>query len=79
MYLHKNSQTVKKGVAHEEKQHEKVVKSKIAAQKWLWWSDNGKIFDNGKFLLPIQKCTSVIVIKIFSINRLPQLLLGRHL
>ena len=20
----------------------KVVKSKVAAQKWLWWSDNGK-------------------------------------
>jgi len=20
-----------------------VVKSKVAAQKWLWWSDNGKI------------------------------------
>jgi len=24
----------------------KVVKSKLAAQKWLWWSDNGKIFNN---------------------------------
>ena len=24
----------------------KVVKSKVAAQKWLWWSDNGKIFYN---------------------------------
>ena len=24
----------------------KVVKSKVAAQKWLWWSDNGKIFNN---------------------------------
>jgi len=22
----------------------KVMKSKVAAQKWLWWSDNGKIF-----------------------------------
>jgi len=21
----------------------KVVKSKMAAQEWLWWSDNGKI------------------------------------
>ena len=20
----------------------KVVKSKMAAQKWLWWSDNGR-------------------------------------
>jgi len=24
----------------------KVVKSKVAAQKWLWWSDNGKNFNN---------------------------------
>ena len=24
----------------------KVVKSKVSAQKWLWWSDNGKIFNN---------------------------------
>jgi len=24
----------------------KVVKSKVAAQKWLRWSDNGKIFIN---------------------------------
>jgi len=24
----------------------KVVKSKVAAKKWLWWSDNGKIFNN---------------------------------
>ena len=23
----------------------KVVKSKVAAQKWLWWSDNGKNFN----------------------------------
>jgi len=33
----------------------KVVKSKVAAQKWLWWSDNGKNFNNnisGKFVLP---------------------------
>ena len=22
----------------------KVVKSKVVAQKWLWWSDNGKFF-----------------------------------
>ena len=31
----------------------KVVKSKVVAQKWLWWSDNGKIFNNnnsGKFV-----------------------------
>jgi len=33
----------------------KVVKSKVAAQKWLWWSDNGIFFNNnnsGKFVLP---------------------------
>jgi len=24
----------------------KVVKSKVAAQKWLWWFDYGKIFNN---------------------------------
>ena len=32
----------------------KVVKSKVAAQKWLWWSDNGKFFNNnnsGEFVL----------------------------
>ena len=28
------------------RQHEKVVKSKMAAQKWPWWSDNGKIFNS---------------------------------
>jgi len=31
------------------------VKSKVAAQKWLWWFDNGKIFNSnnsGKFVLP---------------------------
>ena len=27
----------------QKKQHEKAVKSKVVAQKWLWWSDNGKI------------------------------------
>jgi len=33
----------------------KVVKSKVAAQKWLWWSDNGKIINSnnsGEFVLP---------------------------
>jgi len=33
----------------------KVVKSKVVAQKWLWWSDNGKIFNSnnsGEFVLP---------------------------
>jgi len=32
----------------------KVVKSKVAAQKWLWCSDNSKIFNNnnsGEFVL----------------------------
>ena len=24
----------------------KIVKSKVAAQKWLWWPDNGKKFNN---------------------------------
>jgi len=55
-YLHKNSQTVKKVQAlAKKKQNEKVVKSNMAAQKWLWWSDNGKIFNNnnlGEFVLP---------------------------
>jgi len=39
----------------QKRQHEKVVKSKVAAQKWLWWSDNGKNFNSnnsGKFVLP---------------------------
>ena len=38
----------------------KVVKSKVSTQKWRWWSDNGKIFNNnnsGKFVLPIHKFT----------------------
>ena len=39
----------------QKRQHEKVVKSKVVVQKWLWFSDNGKIFNNnnsGKFVLP---------------------------
>ena len=35
----------------------KVVKSNMAAQKWLWWSDNDKIFNknnSGEFVLPPQ-------------------------
>ena len=66
----------------QKKQHEKVVKSKVAAQKWQWWSDNSKIFNNnnsGKFVLPIHKFTWVIVIKNFTIIGPPQPLLGRHL
>ena len=39
----------------QKKQHEKVVKSKVAAQKWLWWSDNGNNNNSGKFVLPIHK------------------------
>ena len=47
VYLHQNSQIVKKGAAHAKKSSmKKVVKSKVAAQKRLWWSDNGKIFNN---------------------------------
>jgi len=33
----------------------KVVKLKVAAQKWLWWSDNGENFNSnksGEFVLP---------------------------
>ena len=34
----------KKSVAHAKKgSMKKVVKLKVAVQKWLWWSDNGKI------------------------------------
>ena len=60
----------------------KVVKSKVAAQKWPWWSDNLKIFNNnnsGKFMLPIHKFTWVIVIRNFAIIRPPQPLLDHHL
>ena len=59
LYLHKNSQTVKKGAAHAKKgSMKKFVKSKVAAQKWLSWSDNGKIFSNnnsGKFVTEFWK------------------------
>jgi len=27
----------------------KVVKSNVVAQKWLWWSNDGKIFNNNNF------------------------------
>ena len=30
----------------QKRQHEKSCESKVAAQKWLWWSDNGKNFNN---------------------------------
>jgi len=36
----------------QKRQHEK---SKVVAQKWPWWSDNGKIFNSnnsGEFVLP---------------------------
>ena len=37
----------------QKKQHEKSCEIKGGAQKWLWWSDNGKIFNNnsGKFVI----------------------------
>jgi len=40
-------------------QKKQVVKAKVVAQKWLWWSDDGKIFNNnnsGEFELAIQIC-----------------------
>ena len=38
----------------QKKQHEKkVVKSNVAAQKWLWWSDNSKIL-----IMTIQVCVA---------------------
>jgi len=55
--LIKNSQTVKKKVQPMQKDSmKKVVKSRVTSQKWLWWSDNGKTFNNnnsGKFELPL--------------------------
>jgi len=30
----------------QKRQHKKVMKSKVAAQKWLWLSDYVKIFNN---------------------------------
>jgi len=66
----------------------KVVKSKVAAQNWLWWSDNGKIFssnNSGKFVLPPptgnrhQNLLELLLLKNFAIIRPPQPLLGRHL
>jgi len=36
----KTDQLLKKSVACS---MTKVVKSKVVAQNWLWWSDNGKI------------------------------------
>ena len=39
----------------QKRQHEKSCEIKVVAQKWLWWSDNGKIFNNnnsGEFVLP---------------------------
>ena len=45
--LHKKQPSWKKGSAHVKKGNmRKVVKSKVAAQKWLWWSVNGKIFNS---------------------------------
>jgi len=51
-----STQTVKNGTAHAKKgSMKKVVKSKVAAQKWLWWSNNGKNFNSNnssKLVLP---------------------------
>jgi len=76
--LHKNSQTVKKGLAHAKKgSMKKIVKSKVAAQKWLRWSDNGKIFNNknsGEFVLPpptrnwYQNSPELLLLKIFPLS-----------
>ena len=40
----KTDQLLKKSVA---RSMTKVVKSKVVAQNWLWWSDNGKISEFG--------------------------------
>ena len=39
----------------QKRQHLKVVKPKVVAQKWLWWSDIDKILNNnnsGEVVLP---------------------------
>jgi len=54
----------------------KVVKSKVAAQKWLWWSDDGKNFNNisGKFVLPLptgnqhQNSPEMLLLKFFPLS-----------
>jgi len=77
--LHKNSQTVKKGAAHAKKA---AWKRKVLAQKWLCWSDNGKICNNnnsGEFVNRQHKFAWIVVIKNFAIIRPPPPLLGRHL
>ena len=59
-YIYSKQPNCKKGATHAKKQHEKVVKSKVVAQKWLWWSDNSKFYNNnnsGKFVSPIHKFT----------------------
>ena len=72
----------------QKRQHEKVVKSKVAAQKWLWWSDNGKIFNNNnlgefwcRFPVGGGKINSpeLFLFKNFAIIRPSQPLLGCHL
>jgi len=48
----------------------KVVKSKVAAQKWLWWSDNGKIFKNnnsGEFVSD-PNLPKLLLLKIFPLS-----------
>ena len=76
--LHKNSQTVKKRCGLCKKgSMKKVVKSKVAVQKWLWWSDNGKIFNNNnsvEFLLPLptgnchQNSPELLLLKILPLS-----------
>jgi len=64
----------------------KVVKSMVTAQKWLWWSDNGKILITFQVNVgadsQLEEATQICLkccYKIFAIIRPPQPLLGRHL
>jgi len=65
----------------------KVMNSKVAAQKWLWWSDNGKIFNNNKsgefwWRFPVgggSTNSPELLLKNFAIIRPPQPLLGHCL
>jgi len=67
----------------------KVVKSKVAAQKWLWWSDNGKIFNSNNSSefwcqFPVggggnTNFPELLLLKNLVIIRPPQPLLGHHL
>ena len=50
----------------------------MVAQKWLWWSDNGKIFNTPVATIQ-EKFTWIVAIKNFAIIRPPQPLLDHHL